>query len=321
MALALSTLPNELQMQILEALPVSSIEAYLSFLGNRLTKQKVYREIILSFYDLRDNIEVLEDRFPDHEIDWKQILTYLEEKPKPSLMTLYGIWDEGTPYTKEYFDYIAKEFGDEMEEMEEMEEELVNSLWSHAINAADLGLESVLLLFLSDPRLKDLETSVGKDSINSILRYSFGSQTSTPEILLRLLSIPEISSEIYYDDLNQLRLSFRSDRKKQKNPKYGLVIRKLLANQAFREPDGTFSQDGRNNPLSLLSALNNNDILEEILFSPERQELVEALKFAHTSGNQNLERATISTRSWFEKMFRKYGKENPTVKYILSGST
>jgi hypothetical protein len=74
----LDTLPQKLSKAIKAALPIPVIEKYLSFIDY---EGDPWRDVTLSTYDLRENEAELKRRFPDFQIDWQQVLTYLEEQP------------------------------------------------------------------------------------------------------------------------------------------------------------------------------------------------------------------------------------------------
>jgi hypothetical protein len=306
--------PGELQKMIVEHLSIEKIEMFLESDRLGVLGSDPWRQFVLSHYDVAANDAEMKRRFPDQIVDWKQILTYLEEHPEiPDEVYKSCTWKDGTPYTKAYYDVVKDLTKDKM----------TINLWRHAIHATKLRLSSVILLFLADPLMSDLH----HNRISSILIAAFNHGFSNPETLLLLLSIPEISMYVNSDNVEALGHNLKRHRRWREDPQYGEVIRQLLRIGAFREIRRHQRQNlSQDLALAALASLRMEDVFEQILWQDPtgdsaRAELMEALKVIHSPGDEGWSYMINDILLWFEQMAQKYGLNDPVIRYVLGSET
>jgi len=171
----LSLLPREIQAEVYQYLPVEYLETWVKQQPEEANR--AIRKIVLDQYTLSENEQRLRQLYPDFEIDWLQVLTYLEQQPKPGITNIDYIWDWGVPYTSNF----AVEVNDPDDD------DLAGALIDHAANAADLDLNSVMLLILMDPMFARSHRSQPYSLVNPIVASS---NRTSPETLALYLSAP-----------------------------------------------------------------------------------------------------------------------------------
>jgi hypothetical protein len=188
-------------------------------------------------------------------------------------------------------------------------------LWQHVIRSADLGLKSVMLLIMSDPKFHKIEEQYSQDMLEKV----FSSQSTTPDILLRLLTNPEIAKEINYEDIFSLSRILQKSPWKRQDPKYAEVTRRLLEIGAFRGKNQDYQTGGYENPLTELGNFDQEDLFEQIIWGDSaRTELLKALRAINSSTDEeDWEYAVQPLRSWLNQMVSEHGSDDPAIRYIL----
>jgi hypothetical protein len=307
--------------------------------GTSPLTQNEAKNIVRKWYDIDANLEVMSKLYPNVTIDWTDVLSYLENKPKDASFLHNLLWIshvEGydlTPYTQtmmQLFDFSQKQFVNKYNK----------KMYKHIQNAAEHNNMSAMLLFLADPYFDRNNIGFGKRlfDIALVAARTLNEVQASPDIVSTLLDQPEVKAVINQGDrdirtlLVELYREFKTKYDRRAVPEYVDLYRRILLFPVWKK--------GENKEMTFAGVTEDPYIgafLEKILILPTKDTLSEEAQrelarlinatlewekswneeyILQVEENNDLSLRPGKLSKWINSLKQKYGTNHPVLSQI-----